>query len=48
VTKAQSKDTSGGCNCVNVTTLANAIESLVDIDVNALIWCASPNGAFLQ
>jgi hypothetical protein len=48
VTTAQSKDTSGGCNCVNVTTLANAIESLLDIDINLLTYCASPSGAFLQ
>jgi hypothetical protein len=47
VTKAQSKDTSGGCNCINGATLANTIETTLDTG-NSLTWCASPSGAFLE
>jgi hypothetical protein len=47
VTKAQTKDTSGGCNCVNGTALANTIESVFD-GSNSLTYCASPSGAFLN
>jgi hypothetical protein len=47
VTKAQSKDPSGGCNCVNGTTLASTIESVLD-GSNSLTYCASPSGAFLN
>jgi len=47
VTKAQSKDTSGGCGCINGTTLASTIEAVLD-GSNVLTWCASPSGAFVE
>jgi len=47
VTKAQTKDTSGLCNCANGTTLANTIEAVLD-GSNSLTYCASPSGAFLN
>jgi len=47
VTKAQTKDTSGGCNCINGATLANTIETTLDAG-NSLTYCASPSGAFLN
>jgi len=47
VTKAQSKDTSGGCNCINGATLAGTIESVLD-GGNGLTWCGSPSGAFVE
>jgi len=47
VTKAQSKDTSGGCNCIVGATLATTIEGVLD-GGNNLTWCASPSGAFVE
>jgi hypothetical protein len=47
VTKAQSKDTSGGCGCINGATLAATIEGVLD-GGNNLTWCASPSGAFVE
>jgi len=47
VTKAQSKDTSGGCNCIDATTLAGTIETTLDAG-NSLTYCGSPSGAFLN
>jgi hypothetical protein len=47
VTKAQTKDTSGLCNCINGTTLAGTIETTLDAG-NSLTYCASPSGAFLN
>lgn len=47
VTKAQSKDTSGGCNCISGAGLAGTIESVLDAS-NVLTWCASPSGAFVE
>ena len=47
VTKAQSKDTSAGCSCINGTSLASTIESTLD-GSNGLTYCASPSGAFLD
>src|SRR5262245_11038177 len=41
VTKAQGKDTSGGCNCISGTTLAGTIESQLDVNT-ALVYCGSP------
>ena len=50
VTKAQSKDTSGGCNCIinsGPSSLATTIESVLDSG-NGLTWCGSPSGAFVE
>ena len=47
VTKAQSKDTSGGCGCINGATLAGTIETTLDTG-NGLSWCGSPSGAFVE
>ena len=47
VTKAQSKDTSGGCGCINGATLAGTIETTLDTG-NGLTWCGSPSGAFVE
>jgi hypothetical protein len=47
VTKAQTKDTSGLCNCISGAGLAGTIETQLDVN-SGLVYCASPSGAFLN
>src|SRR5262249_32824869 len=47
VTKAQTKDTSGLCNCISGSGLAGTIESQLDVN-SRLVYCASPSRAFLN
>src|SRR5690242_8810037 len=42
-TKAQSKDTSGGCNCINAATLSTIIEGNLD-QMNSSVYCNSASG----
>jgi len=47
VSKALSRDTSGGCNCINAGPIGATIEAILD-GSNGLIFCASPSGAFVE
>jgi len=43
VTKAQAKDKTGGCNCVNGGTISTVVESVLD-SMNNTVYCDSSSG----
>jgi hypothetical protein len=43
VTKAKTKDTSGGCNCVNGSAISGIVESVLD-GMNNTVYCDSTSG----
>jgi hypothetical protein len=42
--KAQSKDTTGGCGCVDPSTVATTIESDLDASINGFVYCDTTSG----
>jgi hypothetical protein len=42
--KSQSKDTTGGCSCIQASVVATIIESQLDETINSLVYCDTTSG----